>query len=121
MPTCAELAAAQLRAYNARDTDAFCRCYSDDVLVLDSDGGVTLQGMAAFRARYAGLFGQWQEVGAHVGTRLVCEPHVIDDEDWWRSRDGQDGGREEARGRVLVRYTARDGRITTVQFFREES
>jgi hypothetical protein len=112
--TCADLAAAQLAAYNAKDLDAFCACYSDDVSVLDADGQTTLLGQAAFRARYDGLFGGWQDVGATVDQRLVLEPHVVDDERWWRRR-----GDEAASGRVLVRYTARDGKIAVVQFFRE--
>ena len=112
--TCAKLAAAQLVAYNARDLEAFCACYSADVAVLDADGQTTLQGQAAFRERYGGLFGGWDEVGAAVDRRLVLEPHVVDDERWWRRR-----GDEATSGRVLVRYTARDGRIAVVQFFRE--
>lgn len=114
--TCADLASAQLAAYNARDLDAFCACYSDDVRVLDAEGRVTLEGLAAFRERYAGLFGGWDAIGATVSARLVLEPHAVDDETWWRSRPG-----EHHEGRVLVRYTAHAGRIAIVEFLREES
>lgn len=114
-PACAELAARQLAAYNAHDLDAFCACYADDVRVLDHDGNVTLEGAAAFRERYGALFSQW-EVGAAVDTRVVAEPHVVDDERWWRTPKG---GGERLIGHVLVRYTARDGRIVVAQFFRE--
>ena len=84
------------------------------VRVLDAEGHETLRGQAAFRARYAEMFDGWAEVGAAVDQRLVLEPHVVDDERWWRNRPG-----EHAHGRVLVRYTAQAGRIETVQFFRE--
>ncbi|MBM4360072.1 MAG: nuclear transport factor 2 family protein [Deltaproteobacteria bacterium] len=114
--TCAELASAQLSAYNAMDLDAFCDCYAEDVRVLDAEGRVTLESLPAFRERYAGLFGGWDAVGATVATRLVLEPHAVDDETWWRSRQG-----ERHEGRVLVRYTARAGRIALVEFLREES
>ncbi len=114
--TTAELARAQLEAYNAHDVDAFCACYAADVRVLDADGAVTLEGESAFRERYAALFAEWADVGAIVDVRLVAEPHVIDDERWWRIRPSD---RERLSGRVLVRYTGRDGRIAVVQFFRE--
>jgi hypothetical protein len=112
--TCAELAARQLEAYNARDLDAFCACYADDVRVLDEGGAVSFAGLDEFRRRYEPLFAGWDEVHGEVTQRLVLEPHVIDDERWRRARAG-----ERREGRVLVRYTAREGRISTVQFFRE--
>ncbi len=113
--TCRDLADAQLAAYNAADLDAFCACYHPGVKVLDADGAVTLQGLEAFRARYAPLFAEYAP-GARVESRLVAEPHAVDDERWWRTRRS-DGRRDE--GRVLVRYTARDGLIAIVEFLRE--
>jgi hypothetical protein len=113
--SCADLAAAQLAAYNAKDLDAFCACYAEDVRVLDADGHPTLEGLTAFRERYAGLFGGWEVIGAIVSERLILEPHVVDAEAWWRSRPG-----ERQEGRVLVRYTARAGRLALVEFLREE-
>lgn len=112
--TCAELAARQLEAYNARDLDAFCGCYTDDVHVLDEAGAVSFAGIDEFRRRYEPLFTGWDAIRGEVTTRIVLEPHVIDDEHWWRLR-----GNERQSGRVLVRYTAREGGISTVQFFRE--
>ena len=109
--SCADLAERQLAAYNAKDLDAFCACYADDVTVLDAAGEVTLSGATAFRARYAGLFAGWDVVGASVDVRDGVDPEVVDHERWWRSRAG-----EEASGRVRVRYVAREGRIAVVQF-----
>ena len=109
----AQLAAAQLAAYNAADLDAFCGCYSDDVTVLDAEGAVTCAGQEAFRERYRSMF-ERGNFGASVTTRLDLGDHAVDDEQYWRvSAEG-----ERTEGRVLVRYTARDGRIAVVQFFR---
>ena len=113
--TAADLAAAQLLAYNAHDIEAFVACYAEDVHVLDAEGQPTLVGREAFRAAYARLFTEWHEVGAAVDQRLVAEPHVIDLERWWRVRPA-DGQRLE--GTVLARYTVKNGLIATVQFFR---
>ncbi len=109
-----ELAEAQLSAYNAHDIDAFCACYAEDIRVLDADGRVTIDGLAAFRATYGAVFTEW-DIGAAVDQRLVLEPHAIDDERWWRTH--RTDGRVLS-GRVLVRYTARDGKIVVAQFFR---
>lgn len=109
------LAAAQLVAYNARDLDAFCACYADDVRVLDAEGACTLAGIAAFRERYGALFRDHPDLGASVDVRVVLEPHCVDRERWWRT-DPATGA--AMGGEVLVRYTARDGRIAVAQFFR---
>ncbi len=114
LPDPAQLAAAQLRAYNAHDLDAFCACYDPEVRVLEADGRESLRGMEAFRARYAALFQGWEEVGAEVDQRIVAPPHAIDDERWWRSRPATG---ERRSGRVLVRYTVGALGIHTVQFF----
>lgn len=107
------LATAQLRAYNAHDLDAFCACYADDVRVLDASGAATVTGIADFRERYAQLFTRFEGVGAEVDGRLVVEPHCVERERYWRT--DPDTGTAHT-GEVLVRYTARDGKIAVVQF-----
>ena len=116
MLTPTEVAQAQLDAYNAKDLDAFCACYTADVRVLDATGAETLRGMDAFRARYAALFADWDTVGAAVDARLVAAPHVIDDERWWRATPT-----ERRAGRVLVRMSVGPAGIHTVQFFPAEA
>ena len=113
--TVLELAIAQLVAYNARDIVAFCACYADDVRVLDEHGVCTLDGLAAFRDVYGRMFAEHAVVGGVIEGRVVLEPHCVEDERWWRTH-GTTG--VESGGRVLVRYTAREGRIQTVQFMR---
>jgi hypothetical protein len=105
------LAAAQLVAYNARDIDAFCACFAEDVQVFDAHGAVTLDGIAAFRAAYADAFGAWEVFGAEVDRRDADGHVVVDHERWWRSR-----GDERREGRVQVTYTVRGGRIANVRF-----
>jgi uncharacterized protein (TIGR02246 family) len=106
------LADRQLVAYNANDLDAFCACYHQDVVVLDADGAVTLRGMDAFRERYSGLFAN-HVASAEVDARITLPPHLVERERWRRVARA-DGTTSE--GTVLVRYTARDGRIAVVQF-----
>lgn len=113
--TPAALAAAQLAAYNARDLDAFCACYADDVRVWGLDGAVSLDGMPAFRASYGAAFAAWDVFGAAVDRRDVDGDVVVDHEAWWRSR-----GDERREGRVRARYTVRDGRIAEVRFLTAE-
>lgn len=108
-----DLAARQLAAYNRADIDAFCACYHPDVVVLDADGEVSVKGIEAFRARYAGKFAAGG-FGAVVPERMALGRHCVDLEHyWWLDTDGH---RQE--GSVLVRYTISDERIAVVQFLR---
>jgi len=111
--TIVQLATDQLAAYNAADLDGFCACYSEDVVVLDADGTISLQGGEPFRERYRPMF-ERGNFGASVDERLHLGAHCVDSEAYWRI--GPDGDRTE--GRVLVRYEARDGKIAVVQFLR---
>ena len=79
-PAVLALSEAQLAAYNAADVDAFCACYHPEVRVLDADGQPTLEGMAAFRERYAGMFRDHRDVSAAVSARLLLPPHVVEQE-----------------------------------------
>ncbi len=110
--TVIDLASRQLAAYNAADLDAFCACYAADVRVLDAEGAVTVEGAEAFRERYRPMF-ERGNFGATVATRVGVGDHAVDHEHYWRVVDG-----ERVEGEVMVRYSARDGVIATVQFFR---
>ena len=111
MSAIATLAARQLDAYNAADLDAFVRCYHAEVVVMNGDE-VTVEGIDAFRERYADLFTHWQ-FGASVPTRVHHASHCIDVEDYWRIHP--DTG-ERTEGRVMVHYELRDDRIGRVRF-----
>ena len=108
-----QLAKRQLDAYNAADLDAFCACYHAEVTVLDAGGVVTVTGIDAFRARYAGLFRDFTDVHAEVDARLALGTHVVEREQWSRRNRTSE---EVTRGSVLVRYTEREGTIAVAQF-----
>jgi hypothetical protein len=111
----AELAAAQLEAYNRADIEAFCACYHEDVRVLDEQGEARTEGIEDFRAGYGAMFAKLREVRAEVDRRLVLGRHCVDLERWSRL-DPETGERSE--GVVLVRYTERDGKLAIVEFLR---
>ena len=106
----AQLAQAQLEAYNAKDLDAFCACYGEDVKVWRMpDLTPSLVGMAAFRVRYEkGPFAE-PAVRAEVSQRLVMGSKVVDHE-WVH-------GRAENAQPVIVVYHCREGLIREVYFF----
>ncbi len=111
MPDIAQLAQAQLDAYNAGNLDAFIACYHPDVQVLDGET-TTITGREQMRLRYRDLFEEWT-FGATVPERIVVGRHCVDRELYWRI-DPDSGERTE--GEILVRYTAADGLIAQVQF-----
>ncbi len=103
------VAAAQLEAYNAQDLDAFCSFFADDIVVADLNGAENLHGMEAYRARYAGVFGQHPENRVELLGRLAVRNVVVDHEKVMRSPDA-------APFEVLAIYTLRDGKIARVDF-----
>ena len=107
------LATRQLEAYNAFDLDAFCACYHADVVVFDGDE-VVIRGIDDFRTQYTGLFAT-RSYGASVDARIDLAGHIVEREAFWRVHP-ETGERTE--GDVLVRYTAREGKIAVVQFLR---
>lgn len=108
-----QLAKQQLDAYNEGDIDAFCACYHTNVTVLDEGGNTTMQGIEAFRQRYAQLFETFTTNGT-ISHRVCLPPHVVEHEHWSRTnKETQEG----SKGEVLVRYTEYEGLIYRVQFF----
>ena len=96
----------QVEAFNAHDLEAFCACYSDDVLVIDGDGDEMLRGMAAFRERYRQQFEG--DAAGEIGGRLSAGSWVVDHE------IARLGG-QTVEG--LVAYRIRGGVIDRVHFF----
>ena len=77
--TAAELAQAQLDAYNARDIEAFLACYCDDVKIYNYPDELVLQGQEAMRTRYSARFAD-PDLYAHVVNRIVQDDCAIDHE-----------------------------------------
>lgn len=85
------LAERQLRAYNDRDIDAFCACYAPRVRVSDCSTleQPTVDGMDAFRARYAKAFVDEPQVRCEVVHRHVFGRFVTDFESLTGFKDGK--------------------------------
>ena len=99
----------QLDAYNTQDLDAHCAFFADDVTVADLNGAVTIQGIAAYRAKYAQVFADFPQNQARLVNRICVGNTVIDHEDVSR---GPEGPRFE----VAAIYTLADGKIARVDF-----
>lgn len=111
--TVISLATRQLEAYNAKDIDAFCACYADDVQVLGENGEVQISGIEDFRSSYGPMFEGYALIEAFILSRMTLGPHLVERE-LWRRRKSDAGPIQE--GEVLVRYTARGEKIAVVQF-----
>ena len=79
-PSLADLAQAQLEAYNAQDLDAYCGFFTQDVKVADLNGTVTVDGLEAYRAKYAQTFKDFPKNRADLLGRMVLGNTVIDHE-----------------------------------------
>ena len=108
--TPAELAQAQLEAYNAKDLEAFAACYSEDVRVWSMPAEAPrLQGREAFRDSYRNGPFAAPQVRAEIAQRIVMGQTVIDHE--------LVHGRGETPQQVVAIYRCRDGLIAEVYFF----
>jgi hypothetical protein len=105
----ADLAQAQLDAYNVQDLDAFLACYADDVVVADLNGTISSTGIAALRRRYAEMFAANPTNHARLVNRIAVGNTVIDHEDVKRSPDA-------APFQVAAIYTIKDAKIARVDF-----
>ena len=108
----ATAAQGQLDAYNARDIDAFLPWLSDACEARDlATGEVVIPAGAAFRERYAELFGSHPLQRADLLGRIVLDRFVVDCEHTYGYGDGR------APRRVVAIYeTADDGTIKRVWF-----
>lgn len=108
-----DLAQAQLDAYNARDIDAFCKVYADDVVFYDLvSGAETCSGIDAVRERYGAMFERSPLLHCSLVHRMVCGPMVIDEEH-------VSGLREDGIVHAIATYETSDGRISRAWFIRE--
>ena len=104
-----DVAEAQLDAYNAQDLEAYCSFFSDDVIVADLNGAVTLSGIGAFRAKYAQVFADFPENKVQLLGRMTLGHTVIDHERVIRKPGGD-------QFEVAAIYTLSDAKIVRVDF-----
>jgi hypothetical protein len=71
---------AQVDAYNARDAEAFTRCFHVDAKVLGADGEVMVEGTADIHGLYEQLFGQSPELHVDIANRIAVGDWVVDEE-----------------------------------------
>lgn len=105
-----DVAQAQLDAYNAQDVDTYCGYFTDDVIVADVGGGVTGEGIEAYRTRYQGAFAKFPNNKAELLNRIVLGNTVVDHE----RVDRGDG--ETPTFEVAAIYTFRGDKIARVDF-----
>jgi hypothetical protein len=106
----ADIAQAQLDAYNAQDLDAYCGYFTDDVVVANVGGETTGEGNDALRARYRDAFAKFPDNKAELLNRIVLGNAVIDHERVDRG-DGVTPAFE-----VAAIYTFRGDKIARVDF-----
>jgi hypothetical protein len=104
-----DIAQGQLDAYNAQDLEGYMAFFSDDCVVADLNGPVTMRGAAEIRARYARLFAEYPQNHARLVHRVVIGATVIDHEDVARAPEGP-------RFEVAAIYTTHGGKITRIDF-----
>lgn len=108
-PTPVDLAQGQLDAYNAQDLDAYCGFFAEDLVVADLNGAVTVQGLTAFRAKYAQVFSDFPENKVELLNRVALGATVIDHEKVIRRPGGETF-------EVAAIYTIAGGKIARVDF-----
>jgi hypothetical protein len=105
----AEIAEAQLTAYNAQDLERFCRYFAEDLVVADLNGAVQLTGRPAFREKYARVFGEFPANRVELLGRIAVGNVVIDHERVFRTPDA-------VPFEVAAIYTFRGQEIARVDF-----
>jgi len=104
------LAQRQLDAYNARDLEAFCAPYSDDIQIVGLDGKEQARGKEAFKDRYRDRFQKLPQLHCQLVKRMVVGNYVLDEE----AVTGTGGDPVHA----VVIYEVKNGKIAVVRFIR---
>src|ERR1700743_1621087 len=70
----------QVVAYHDHDVDALVGCYSDDVVIEDGLGQLSVQGREQLRQRYTAFFAAAPAARAEITSRIRVGSYVIDEE-----------------------------------------
>lgn len=107
---------AQLDAYNARDIDAFMRCYTPDCIAEDGAGNQLFAGAVEMRSRYTKLFADSPNLHCTLVSRVRIGDYVFDEESI-TGRVSPDGAAPLRRAMAV--YRLRGELIEHVRFYRE--
>ena len=107
-----ELVDVQLKAYNARDMDAFLETYATDAEVRDHATGTLAKGHSQMRTLYANVFAD-ERLHATVAQRIVMGNTVIDHERRELTLQGKPGTDEAIAIYEVIDH--RIGRLTLVR------
>lgn len=78
---------AQLEAYNARDVEAFVRCYAPDAEIVSLPAGTSFAGHDAIRTVYSKLFAGSPDLHCELRGRLRAGAWTVDEEHITRTQD----------------------------------
>lgn len=109
--TATDLIQAQFDAYNAQDLDAYCAFFADEVIVADLNGAVSVNGIAAYRAKYEATFAQFPQNKAELVARCHVGGTVVDHERVIRAPGGETF-------EIICIYTLAGDQIARVDFAR---
>jgi hypothetical protein len=107
-----EIVDRQLRAYNARDIDAYCDLYASDATIATLNCGTEhARGSDAIRAYYTDRFNNSPDLHCDVTCRIELGKYVVD-----RERvTGIGNGELE----VIAIYEVTDSQIQSLRFIRK--
>ena len=105
----ADIAQAQLDAYNAQDLDTYMTYFTADCVVSGLNGTPTETSRDAIKARYAKAFAQFPQNKAILKSRIAVGNTVIDHEKVVRAPGGEEF-------EIIAIYSFRDGLIARVDF-----
>jgi hypothetical protein len=105
----ADIAQAQLDAYNAQDLDKYVSYFAADCMVSGLNGTPTETSRDAIKARYAKAFAQFPQNKAELKNRIAVGNTVVDHELVIRAPGGE-------QFEIIAIYTFRDGLIARVDF-----
>ncbi len=109
IPSPEELAEMQLKAYNARDLDAFLAPYSDSVKIYMYPDKLQSQGIESMRVSYGKMFANTPDLHCDLVNRMVLGNTVIDHENVVFSKD-------KPMIKAIAIYKIENGKIGEVRF-----
>ena len=109
----AEIVDRQMRAYNARDIDAYCALYASDAVITTLNCSTEhARGSAAIRTYYTNRFNNSPNLHCNVTSRIELGSFVVDRESVVGILDGV--------LEIIAIYEVRDSQIRSVRFIRTQ-